>query len=427
MTKTFFPRDWFARWGLLITALIAAFAICLTALISYRTSGEFAEVSGFGQAETYLRSLRRIVEFPYPKKESLVEFLSDNEDIGLKHIAFYDGSGGSLVQAGKQSSDFGPPPFDPRQRTMERAGDRFRFTSRVPQRFGRRMMEEMMHMGPRPDATESGAEFLVLEFEPPFAKRHKLRSLLALVSALFASGFLITSAIIFSRMNKRALEAEKKLVDQRRLASLGEMSAVLAHEIRNPLGVLKGHAQLLEECLPEGSDEKKRATVVVGETVRLQTLVNELLDFVKSDRLDPVLCDPLALASEVAESVDPETVEILGAQAPGLWPLDASKLRQSLINIVQNAVQASPHGEKVILGVYAEGGNLVFRVEDRGAGIPDGDMGKIFEPFHTGRTRGVGLGLAVAKRIAEAHGGTLVAENAKGGGAIFRLTIPRRD
>ncbi|MFP2912717.1 sensor histidine kinase, partial [Pyxidicoccus sp. 3LFB2] len=108
------------------------------------------------------------------------------------------------------------------------------------------------------------------------------------------------------------------------------------------------------------------------------------------------------------------------------WPLDAGRLQQALENVLRNAVQASPAGQPVEARVEQEGRALVFTVKDHGPGIPAGEEERIFEPFVTGRVRGVGLGLAITRRIVELHGGTVSARSHANGGAEFRLTVPSR-
>ena len=110
--------------------------------------------------------------------------------------------------------------------------------------------------------------------------------------------------------------------------------------------------------------------------------------------------------------------------SPAAWRLDANRMQQVLHNLLQNALQAAP-GERVEVAIGVERGVLVYRVRDRGGGIPEADLEKIFEPFHTGRIRGTGLGLALARRIVELHGGVLEAHNHARGGAEFVARIPR--
>lgn len=424
------------RWGLLLTALIAGIALSVTALEGYRSSGEFTQVAGLGQAEVLVRALRKTTENSTPTRSSLEEFLSENDDLGLLYIGFFDLQGNPVAEAGKTLGQFPPLPEDPRERILERIGDRFRFATMLPQRLTRRMFMEMrlekalQRFNHHQDAylleeNRPQPRRLVFEFEPTYIKEAKFRSSLTLLTALAASALLTVSAFIFWRLNKNAHDSEVVLEKQRHLASLGEMTAVLAHEIRNPLGVLKGHAQLLEEMLPEETPERNKAGLVVKEAMRLQALINELLDFVGSNKLSFTSSDPAALLKEAADSVDPQRFDLITSSAPKAWDFDYSKLLMALTNLLRNALQASPAEARIQAEVREENNHLVFKISDSGKGVPEDQIEKIFEPFHTGRVRGIGLGLAVTRRVAESHGGTVKAGNRAEGGAIFTLTIPK--
>lgn len=420
----------------MITALIAGLALSITALLGYRSTGELFDVAGTGQAESLLRSLRREAANAKPTDAFLAEFINENDDLGLRYIAFIDLSGKVVAQAGKSIGNDIPFPEDPVGRELQLIGDRVRYSSLIRPRVSRRMMDGGMMdrisrrfplwTGPLDFDRSLGPWRLVLEFEPVLLKQLKFRSTLTLIGALAASGLLVASAILFWRLTRKALEAEIEMEEQRRLASLGEMTAVLAHEIKNPLAALKGHAQLLEERLPPEGPERKKAGLVVGEAVRLQVLVNELLDFVRSNKLSIALENPLSVLSEAAQSIDTEKFEISGSPTMKPWPMDRVRIVQALANILQNGIQASPEGAKVRAAVREDGNSLVFEISDQGRGIAPEDMSKIFEPFHTGRVRGVGLGLAVVKKIVEAHQGTVTAANNSEGGATFTISLPNK-
>jgi two-component system sensor histidine kinase HydH len=194
------------------------------------------------------------------------------------------------------------------------------------------------------------------------------------------------------------------------------MSAVLAHEIRNPLASLKGNAQLLAQAAPEAM--KPKAERVVDEAVRLEKLTSDLLAFVRTGELSRDAVDPAALVREASSGL---AVEIDAADAPPTWSLDAARMREVMVNLLDNAVAA---GLPVRAAVRREAGRLVLEVIDHGPGVPAGDRERIFEPFFTGKTRGTGLGLAIARRIVELHGGAVAVDDAPGGGARFRVEIP---
>ncbi len=153
--------------------------------------------------------------------------------------------------------------------------------------------------------------------------------------------------------------------------------------------------------------------------------MQDLLAFVRTGQLQRSPASPSAIARDAASAV-PGDVQVDDRGAPPTWSLDAGRLREVLVNLVDNAVAAGP---PVRLRVFAERGRLVFEVIDRGPGVPAAERDKVFEPFFTGKTRGTGLGLAIAKRMVELHGGTIAVLDAAGEpeqnrGARFRIEIP---
>jgi two-component system, NtrC family, sensor histidine kinase HydH len=268
--------------------------------------------------------------------------------------------------------------------------------------------------------------WVVVEFEP-----RTWGELNSTSRATLAVGSVTALAVCFLalwawRSSQRVLSIERETARARHLAALGEMSAVLAHEIRNPLTSLKGHSQLLVESLSSLGLEKPRgkAERVVSEALRLEQITNDLLDFVKQGELDRAPTDLGQLLQQaVSEAVPADRLVLVLPEEGVTLPVDASKLRHLLGNLVQNAVQAADGPVEVDLAV--EETEVVLTVRDHGPGIPAGQEDRIFEPFVTTRVRGTGLGLAIARRIADRHGGTLTASNHPKGGALFRLTLPR--
>jgi signal transduction histidine kinase len=162
---------------------------------------------------------------------------------------------------------------------------------------------------------------------------------------------------------------------------------------------------------------------VVTEATRLETLTGDLLEFARSGPIARRSSSPTDLAVEAAREVAPDGIVVDAGSAPAQWSFDGPRLRHALVNILQNAVQASPDGHPR-LSIRSSGDTLIFEVRDFGPGIPAGTENQLFEPFFTTRTNGTGLGLAVARRAAEGHGGTIQARNHPDGGAVFEVRIP---
>jgi two-component system sensor histidine kinase HydH len=271
-----------------------------------------------------------------------------------------------------------------------------------------------------------GPYFEIMEFVP-VAPALVSRAHLALVLAWIGAGILTLATLLFWRTSTQYDAVRQRLEEQRRLALLGEMSAVLAHEIRNPLASLKGHAQLLAEKLPEGSPDKRKADRVVDEAKRLEVLTNDLLDFARSGPIDFKRVDPAALLRACAVDLPSAAITVDTTNAPDHWYLDERRFSYAVLaNLLRNAVQASPPDRPAEARVFIENGALVFTVRDHGAGLPAGQESRIFDPFFTTRTTGTGLGLALARRIVELHSGTISARNADDGGALFRVELPPR-
>jgi two-component system sensor histidine kinase HydH len=266
---------------------------------------------------------------------------------------------------------------------------------------------------------------LVIDFEPRLAARLASRALAALVAQVVTTGVLLIAAVAFWRQSRRAEAASAEAERARHLRTLGEMSAVLGHELRNPLTALKGHAQLLLERLPAEHPGHPGAATIVGESVRLEALANQVLEFAKTGTLRIRDEDPGGLAAEAVESASVGDVHVAADKAPPSWPLDRERMVPVLVNLLKNARDASPDGAPVELRVAQLGDRLVLEVSDRGDGLSSGAEAHAFEPFFTTRVHGTGLGLALAKRVVEGHGGTIHARNREGGGAVFEIALPR--
>ena len=266
---------------------------------------------------------------------------------------------------------------------------------------------------------------LLIEFEPLPALALVERSERNLMLNVVAAIVLMVVAVGLWRVHARAREAEERVERQRHLAALGEMSAVLAHEIRNPLATVKGHAQLIAEKVGEDDVQSRWAKMMIEHVLRLERLVNQLLDFSRTREVDRKVVDPAILLDEAGCELDRDRIDLDTSDAPDTFSLDPDRMNQVFVNVMQNALQASPSAESIEVRAFSEQGALVVQIRDRGEGIAEDQLDRIFEPFHTKRIRGTGLGLTVAKRIVELHGGDIKALNDPTGGAVFRIRVPK--
>ena len=225
----------------------------------------------------------------------------------------------------------------------------------------------------------------------------------------------------------------KEKIDSERLASIGMMSATFAHEIRNPLTSLKTFAQLMPE---KYNDEEFRDTfskIVEGEIERIDGLIGNLLDF--SSEKKPAYFNEFNLVDLVGETVryvenkmeiERRTIEIEKKYTEDEIPMtgDAEKLKQMFINILMNGCQAM-NGEGVLTVKMHQNSKYVdVSITDTGKGIPPGDISKIFDPFVTTKEMGVGLGLAISKRIIEDHNGKVKVRSTVSKGSTFTISLP---
>jgi two-component system sensor histidine kinase HydH len=415
------------RFGWLATTLALGATLLATAWVGLDRARAAKSTLDLGQGQILLEALRQSVraEPALPDAARLDALLRLHRDGGLRFLALFDTGRHLLATAGTSVAGLPvAPPDPPRPVALESVGRRMRMAASVmPARPAGPPLRPVAP--PRPDGARPRFRppMLVLEFEPLAAERLVAEATRTFALSALGAAALLAAALLFWRLSVRQEATERRFEQQRRLGALGEMSAVLAHEIRNPLASLKGHAQLLAERLPSGGPERRKAELVVKEAERLEALTTDLLDFARSAPVERRPEDPAALVRSCADEVAAGAFLIRCDGAPASFPLDERRFRQALTNVLENARQASPAGTRPEVAAHVARGALIVTVRDFGPGIAAGDEKRIFSPFYTTRTTGTGLGLAVALRVAEMHGGTISAENHPAGGAVFRLSF----
>lgn len=216
----------------------------------------------------------------------------------------------------------------------------------------------------------------------------------------------------------------------KQLAQIGELTAGVVHELRNPLSVIAGMAELLLRKSEEGDPVHTKAGTIYSETRHMERLVSQFLSFARPFALEQAVCAPATvlersialvrpLAAEREVTVDTEhedgVPEIL---------VDAEKMSQALSNILRNAIEACDSGSRVLARVYTRGGRVCFRVEDEGPGIFIAEGEDLFSAFFTKKEGGTGLGLSIVHRIVTAHEGQVTYGNNTGAGAWFEVSLP---
>ena len=430
------------RTALLGRGLIATLAVGVvggllaTTVTAYLSIERASATVALGEGDAILRSLIRLggPNGPPPTPDDLAECLDSHREDGLRYLALVGPDQRVHLDLGTASVNrdtFEREIARLRPGIPERNGAVLRLVSRpLPPRRGPLGAPPPDGVGggfrpgrdPRPPL---GPPVFVIEYQPIVAERLAAQARFTLASGLVAAAALLAGTVTLGRRWLREDALEHRLEQDRRLATLGEMSAVLAHEIRNPLASLKGHAQLLVEMLAEPGATRAKAKRVVSEAVRLEALTSDLLEFVRAGKIERRPTSLAALLRDMAESEGGTRLRVDLTRAPATWPLDPARMRQVLTNLIRNAVQASPGDEPVEVEATIRDGQLVISVRDHGAGLPAGDPAALFEPFHTTRTHGTGLGLTVARRLVGLHHGTIRAFNHESGGAVFRVVLPR--
>ena len=237
----------------------------------------------------------------------------------------------------------------------------------------------------------------------------------------------------FNHMTERLGELhhlEAQLRRRDRLHALGEVAMGLAHEIRNPLGIIKTATQLLHRRADLAETDKRHLEYVVSEVSRINELITEFLDFAKPNPPLRVLQPARPLVDEILGFCAPElaahNVDVqVDDQAPGATIYaDAKQLKQACLNLILNAIDAMPDGGRLTLGIRSIADNTVISIADTGQGIPAEMIERIFTPFVTTKASGTGLGLAKVYSIMESHDGSIECASEKDAGATFSLYIP---
>ncbi len=231
--------------------------------------------------------------------------------------------------------------------------------------------------------------------------------------------------------NRNLQEAEAAVRRSERLAALGQLSAGLAHELRNPLGTIRASAEMLVKSVPSGNEvTSELAGFIASEVDRANSLVTRFLEFARPLEARPGRADVTEVidrAVEQLERVVPAmNVRVYKNYSPDvpLFPFDAELMERVFYNLLLNAAQATPPGGEVTAKTRLADGNVEVSVIDRGAGIAEKDFESIFNPFYTTKKSGMGLGLAIVSKIVDLHGGTITVESEPGKGSVFRVFLP---
>jgi two-component system, NtrC family, sensor histidine kinase HydH len=236
-----------------------------------------------------------------------------------------------------------------------------------------------------------------------------------------------------ARSNRSLQEAQAELRRGERLTALGQLTAGLAHELRNPLGTMKSSAELLARRVSAENDvARELADFIASEVDRTNSLITRFLDFARPQHMKLAMGDISTLldvaidrfAREQQSAGNP--LSVFKNYSPDVPPVrfDAELMERVIANLLSNAAQASPPGGVLTVKTLSDKAEVEISVIDRGSGIDPKNMENIFNPFFTTKAEGIGFGLAIVSKIVEEHGGRITVESTPGEGSVFRIFLP---
>jgi len=246
------------------------------------------------------------------------------------------------------------------------------------------------------------------------------------------SDHVVQGVIEISKDITKDILLQKRLVEQQKLASVGQLAAGVAHEINNPLTTILTTALLIQEETDREDPNYRELETIANETLRCRKIVTSLLDFARQSKpakalhdINQVVRDSMALTRKQAAFKDVAFDAVLSEPLP-LVDIDKDQIQQCLINLAINAIEATDPGGKIRFAsrLVPEKKVLEITVSDTGGGIPEEALDRIFDPFFTSKETGTGLGLAITHGIIEQHDGSIDVESKVGEGTTFRIHLP---
>jgi len=234
--------------------------------------------------------------------------------------------------------------------------------------------------------------------------------------------------VLVEKRTRQLKEAQEQLVESERLAAVGQVAAMVGHDLRNPLTSISGATYYLKMTLGPKIDEKIKEMLEIMENdiEHANKILEDLVEYSREIRLELTETTPRSIVKETLSLVQiPDYVQVVDSTQDGpTVKIDLEKMKRVFANLIKNAVDAMPNGGKLTITSKESDGNVEIAFADTGTGMTKEVLGKIWIPFFTTKAKGMGLGLPICKRIIEAHGGNVSVESTLGKGAIFTLTVP---
>jgi len=280
------------------------------------------------------------------------------------------------------------------------------------------------------------------------ASKNKSESATAPFATDDKTGFKLRSAYRdletkFEDLNRKLEQTEEEMLRVKRLAALGEMAAVVVHEVKNPLGGIRGFAELLERDLEEGDPRKRLVKKIRDGVDTLDRIVKSLLDYTKPVKLNPRKVEMVKFLDEAINFFEMDASQKkTNIRMVKSYPkdelfchLDTEQFRQIPLNLLHNAVQAMPQGGEITVELNldvetkdtprkAKDKKIILKISDTGIGMSKKTLERLFTPFFTTKERGTGLGLSTVKKIVEAHRGDIKVESEPGKGTTVKVRLP---
>jgi two-component system, NtrC family, sensor histidine kinase HydH len=433
------------RGTILAAPLLAFAALAAWQWDEYGHECELARETVAGSADSVMnalvggvRSHRRLGPFFSEQVQGVLDGLVESKDV--RAVALVSDDGQTVLSAGDRQLLNLTPPFSTGE-SWDEAGFQLVNQFRLPaesagpgsgrgggQGWGRR---ELMQDRDTRDSFAPGktvAAILLVDRDRADVACH--RAAWTRGSIVVAGWLVVLCVALVWRATVRLAEARGRArtleVEARHFRDLSQAAAGLAHETRNPLGLIRGWTQRLAETGADSCDGRQRVQSVIEECDRVTARINQFLAFARPSDPKPERFDLAELVGELTVLLEPDLhakcLSIGRMTSGNTICADREMLRESLFNLLQNAIQASPENGTVETSVVRRrDGWLRIEVADRGEGVPDEAVSSLFVPYFTTRAGGTGLGLAIVRRVAAAHGWEVGHSPRPGGGAIFWL------
>lgn len=240
------------------------------------------------------------------------------------------------------------------------------------------------------------------------------------------SALAVSRALVYRDMSLK----DKQILQAEKMAAIGQLAAGIAHEIRNPLGIIAGSAETIQKH-DQHKIREEMTRYILEESRRINGLITNLLDFAKPKEPQLVQCDLREVLEKTLLLLSPQA-HTLGVEIKKEIPpvsirvsIDPEQMRQAFTNLGVNALEAMPHGGALTVTLKENAGNRVLvQFSDTGKGVPKEMQSKVFDPFFTTKEGGTGLGLSIAHRIVAQHGGDILVEEGRQGGSTFTISLP---